>query len=202
MSPARSLGGRIGALIEIKLDRTARVRQVNSPETFGVLFVCLGNICRSPAAHAVVEPRLARLGVRVDSAGLGAWHTGELPDHRSRAEGKRRGYRVDHRARMVTNDDFDNYTLIIAMEAEQIDKLKTRREYPRKHHDRYLVDPDGEQIRLLREWDPDAKPGTALLDPYYGERATFAEMYDIIERCAIGLEIDIRSMLKDARPSR
>ncbi len=168
------------------------------PETFGVLFVCLGNICRSPAAHAVFEPRLTRLGVRVDSAGLGAWHAGELPDRRSRAEGQRRGYEVDHRARMVTNDDFDQYTLIIAMEAEQVDKLKTRRENPREHHGRYLNDPDVDQIRLLRDWDPQAKPGTALLDPYYGERDTFADMYDIIERCVVGVEVEVRSMLKRA----
>ncbi|TNF36857.1 MAG: low molecular weight phosphotyrosine protein phosphatase, partial [Gammaproteobacteria bacterium] len=85
-----------------------------------ILFVCLGNICRSPTAHAVFEQRLAEKPwadrVVVDSAGTGDWHIGHPPDKRAQAAALKRGYRMDHlRARQVVPDDFQQFDWVLAM---------------------------------------------------------------------------------------
>lgn len=86
-----------------------------------VLFVCLGNICRSPAAEAMMRSVAEEHGAgsrwTLDSAGTGGYHIGELPDSRMRAHARHRGLTLDHRCRKVTEDDFDRFDLIIAMDA-------------------------------------------------------------------------------------
>jgi protein-tyrosine phosphatase len=161
----------------------------------GVLFVCLGNICRSPAAHAALASHVNADEVLVDSAGLGDWHSGELPDVRSRREGRARGFVVDHRARQVTDDDFDRFALIIAMDRDQVTDLRRWRGPTRLHHAQHLDDPDRGQIRVLRDWDPLAEPGTTLADPYHRDRSAFAEMFDTIERC-IGPLVDELALMR------
>ena len=104
-----------------------------------VLFVCLGNICRSPTAHGVFEALLSShplLGqVEVDSCGTAAWHVGKAPDERSVAEARRRGYRLDHlRARQVDPQDFRDFDYILAMDEENLAELLT---LPHRH--RYSV---------------------------------------------------------------
>lgn len=93
-----------------------------------VLFVCLGNICRSPAAdgimHAVVERHGAETRWEIDSAGTGGWHVGDLPDERMRAHGRRRGYDFRHVCRQVRTSDFDNYDLIIGMDDNNVSNLR------------------------------------------------------------------------------
>ena len=97
---------------------------VDAPKPKRLLFVCLGNICRSPAAHAVMEAMVAEAGlndqIEVDSCGVGDWHVGQLPDSRMRRHGARRGYRVDHHARQFSAADFDRFDYIIVMDEGRI----------------------------------------------------------------------------------
>lgn len=145
-----------------------------------VLFVCTGNICRSPAAHAVLETRLRReewaTHIRVDSAGTGGWHTGELPDPRARQEGQRRGYRLDHPARPVNREDFQRPGLIIALDKSHLSWL------------RKSAPPDfpPERLMLLRSFDPQARH-PEVADPYYGDASDFSVMFDSIEAAIPGL---------------
>jgi protein-tyrosine phosphatase len=136
-----------------------------------VLFVCTGNICRSPAAHAVLAAHAARarLAVEVDSAGTGAWHAGELPDERARAEGARRGYTLTHRARAVRPADFQTFDLVVAMDRTHLRALIA------------LAPPAArDRVVLFRAFDPE--PGEPdVSDPYYEGADAFVEMFNVIE---------------------
>ena len=130
-----------------------------------VLFVCLGNICRSPTAEAVFRDRAGNSGIVIDSAGTGAWHAGESPDPRSRAEGERRGYSfAGQAARKVTIADFHEFDFILAMDASNLSDLKTLR--PR------------DSKASLSLFLPD---GSDVPDPYYGGPDGFARVVDLIE---------------------
>ncbi len=130
-----------------------------------VLFVCLGNICRSPTAEAVFRARSANLGIAIDSAGTGAWHAGEGPDPRSRAEGERRGYSFEGQtAREVTVQDFYDFDFILAMDASNLSDLRDLR-------------PNDSQANLSL-FLPD---GSDVPDPYYGGPEGFSRVVDLIE---------------------
>ncbi|MBJ7473310.1 MAG: low molecular weight phosphotyrosine protein phosphatase [Solirubrobacteraceae bacterium] len=142
-----------------------------------VLFVCLGNICRSPSAEAVLRHGVAARGlvgeIEVDSAGTGNWHAGNAPDRRAVAEAERRRVPMSGRARQVTASDLRDFDLVIAMdESNRRDLLAIA-----------TGDDIRAKIRLLREWDPEAlQHDLAVPDPYYGGERDFAEMFAIIER--------------------
>ena len=92
-------------------------------EKVSILFICLGNICRSPAAHAVMQHLVEERGCAdrymIDSAGIGNWHVGQLPDKRMREHGRQRGYSVDHRARQFdTRRDFELFDKIVVMDED------------------------------------------------------------------------------------
>ena len=93
-----------------------------------ILFVCLGNICRSPTAQGIMQSLIEGKGLQdkfeLDSAGLYGGHAGELPDHRMRVHASKRGYRLTHRSRPVRPSDFDTYDLIIAMDDSNFHKLR------------------------------------------------------------------------------
>ena len=103
-----------------------------------LLFICLGNICRSPAAEGVLKTMLEARGmsaqVRVDSAGIGSWHVGELPDARMRRHAQQRGYVLDSRARQFTEADFNRFDYIVVMDDEN------EREFSRAHLPKRSVD--------------------------------------------------------------
>jgi protein-tyrosine phosphatase len=137
--------------------------------------VCLGNICRSPAAMVVMQHLVAEAGladrVVVESAGTGAWHVGDLADHRTRAEARARNYDLEHRARQFRSDDFDDYDLVVAMDAENARDLR-----------RLARDDDAcAKIVLLRSFDPASPTDHEVPDPYYGDQSDFAEVFDLVE---------------------
>lgn len=139
-----------------------------------VLFVCLGNICRSPAAEGVFLQLLDEAGLtgafEVDSAGTGSWHLGEPADRRMREAASRRGIALPSRARKVSSEDFSHFDVILAMDADNLATL------------RRLAPPEArEKITLFRHFDPDA-PDADVPDPYYGDADGFDEVLDIVTR--------------------
>jgi len=150
-----------------------------------VLFVCMGNICRSPTAEGVfrkLHQELApELDIEVDSAGTHAYHVGEPPDARSYAAALGRGVDIsDHRGRQVTFQDFHDFHYVIAMDSDNLRRLQALR--PKS---------GGAELRLLLEYAPQA----GLLDvpdPYYGGVAGFERVLDLVEAGGRGLLEEIR----------
>ena len=150
-----------------------------------VLFVCLGNICRSPTAEVVLRTLAAReapeLELEVDSAGTAAYHVGEPPDPRTRQAGARRGYDLAApRARIVEPADFEHFDLILAMDREILRVLHRRA--PSTAHPR---------LRLFLEFAPEAGPED-VPDPYYGGPNGFEEVLDLVEAATRGLLAHLR----------
>ncbi|HEX6640820.1 MAG TPA: low molecular weight protein-tyrosine-phosphatase, partial [Thermoanaerobaculia bacterium] len=151
-----------------------------------VLFVCMGNICRSPLAEGVFRDLVEREGladaIAIDSAGIGDWHVGELPDPRTRAVAERRGLRLESRARQVVRDDLERFDYVIAMDEENMRGLRLLR----------AEAPAGTQVRRLREFDAEAD-ALDVPDPYYGGDDGFERVHDMVERACAGLLEHIRS---------
>jgi low molecular weight protein-tyrosine phosphatase len=156
-----------------------------------ILFVCLGNICRSPTAEAVFRAVAAReapeLEIEVDSAGTAGYHIGEPPDIRARQAASRRGYDMSPlRARIVEPRDFEEFDLILAMDRENLSVLHRRA--PAHSRDR---------VRLLLEFAPNAVV-TEVPDPYYGGPNGFEEVLDLVEAAAQGLLHHLRQRTRAA----
>lgn len=154
-------------------------------EPLRVLFVCTGNICRSPSAEGVLreQARIAGLADRleVESAGLGRWHLGHPPDPRAMEAAERRGYALgDSVARLVSADDFDRFDLVLAMDRGHLRELQ--RMCPRAHADK---------VRLFAEFARDHQ-GRDVPDPYYGGPSGFETMMDLIEDGVAGLLAELR----------
>ena len=150
------------------------IRQVS------VLFVCTGNICRSPLAEAVARVKSAsmRRPVFVDSAGTGDWHAGEPPDPRAVAAGQARGYDLSGQAaRAVEDEDFRRFDHIIALDSGHVRWLQSRRAA--------LCLPEGAVTKLM-DWSV-GLAGADVPDPYYGDEAEFEAVLDLIERGVEGL---------------
>ena len=152
------------------------------PEKLRLLFICLGNICRSPAAHAVMQHKIDEQGSTdryfIDSAGIGGWHVGELPDKRMREHGYRRGYRVDHRARQFdASTDFQRFDYIIVMDHENYKRI-TSLATNEKHRQKVMMMADFFHVHTNE---------TVVPDPYYGEGAAFEYALDLIEDGCDGL---------------
>jgi len=152
-----------------------------------VLFVCLGNICRSPTAEGVFRHKLRAAGldqqVRIDSVGTGDWHVGKAPDQRTCLAAKQRGYELDDlRARQIEPDDFQRFDLILAMDQSNLSDLKRLRPA------NAVADVD----LFLRRYElaVDEVP-----DPYYGGEAGFDQVLDLIEQACDGLLVEVRSRL-------
>ena len=151
-----------------------------------ILFVCLGNIYRSPTAEVVFREIAAReapdLAFEIASAGTAAYHVGSPPDTRTRQAALRRGYDMSAlRARTVEAQDFHRFDLILAMDRQNLGALKQRA--PAAVRDR---------IRLFLEFAPEAD-ATEVPDPYYGGANGFEEVLDLIEAAARGLLQHLRA---------
>jgi len=145
-----------------------------------ILFCCLGNICRSPSAEGVFRHVLAsrapQLSVEIDSAGTHDYHTGNPPDRRSIAAAQRRGIDLSQqRARSVRDEDFVYYDLILAMDEENLEALRSRA--PASSLGR---------IRLVMDFAP-AALSRSVPDPYYGGPQGFEDVLDLLEDAAEGL---------------
>ena len=143
-----------------------------------VLFVCLGNICRSPLAEAAFRREAERLGldVETDSAGTGDWHIGHPPDPRAAAVASRNGIDISHRkARQMTPDDFRRFDHIVALDADNLRDLERMR-------------PAGARARLSLLLDHvEGREGQAVADPYYGDDAHFDQAWSDVALGAAAL---------------
>jgi protein-tyrosine phosphatase len=141
-----------------------------------VLFVCLGNICRSPVAHAVFEHLLQQINlqdiIKADSAGTAAYHAGEKADSRMRATALEHGVDITHIARQFRRSDFDSFDLILAMDSQNMrDILKIA-----------VNDEQRSKVKLFRTYDPQAGSNMDVPDPYYGGAEGFENVFVIVER--------------------
>jgi protein-tyrosine phosphatase len=144
-----------------------------------VLFVCMGNICRSPTAEGVFRHHASEAGlsdrVFIDSAGTHAYHVGEPPDRRAIAAAERRGVSLrDIRARRVSDADFDRFDYIIAMDEDNVARLQEQGSP--KHH---------AKVRLFLEFSASGEQDVP--DPYYGGAAGFERVLDLVEDASRGL---------------
>jgi len=157
-----------------------------------VLFVCLGNICRSPAAEAALTSLVEEAGLAeefiIDSAGTGRWHVGERADARMRAAASRRGLEITSIARQVSADDFERFDHILAMDRENLQELSERA--PSRHRSK---------VRLFRDFDPE-DPGADVPDPYYGGPDGFDDVLNIVTRTARAWLNDIGPRAATSKP--
>lgn len=143
-----------------------------------ILFVCLGNICRSPLAEAALRAEAERVGlpIKVDSAGTGDWHVGSPPDSRAQAVALRNGIDIStYRGRQVSVQDFHSFDHIFALDAENLKNLRSIR-------------PSNgiATLRLLMDLIP-GREGTSVTDPYFGEDEGFDETWEDVTRAARAL---------------
>jgi protein-tyrosine phosphatase len=151
-------------LTAARASRRPSARKVLCVPRSAVLFVCLGNICRSPLAEAAFRQEAERRGldVEIDSAGTGAWHVGHPPDRRAQAVARRHGIDIGgYRARQVTPEDFRRFTHVVALDRDNLAALKALR--PR--------DATAELLLLLDAVE--GRRGEAVADPYFGDDAGF-----------------------------
>jgi protein-tyrosine phosphatase len=154
-----------------------------------ILFVCMGNICRSPSAEGVMRGLVREAGlqdaIEMDSAGTGGWLAGEPPDRRATFAARERGVLLEGAARQVTRADFEDFDLLLAMDRENL-------------YDLCAVAPDDAsraKVRLLREYDPEAVAAGDLEvpDPYHGGPDGFERVLDLVEAACRGLLADLRA---------
>lgn len=162
-------------------------------DTVGILFVCLGNICRSPTAEAVFRARAERAGLlsrlHVDSCGTGDWHVGRKPDGRAIEAAAMRGYDLSGlRARQLADDDFHRFDLILAMDRSNLAHVRAR-----ASHDARA------QQRLFLGFHPNP-PVAEVPDPYHGGADGFRQVLDLVEAASDGLLEHVSRML-DVSPA-
>ena len=148
-----------------------------------IVFVCLGNICRSPLAHTIMDDLINKAGLEgdilVDSAGTGGWHVGNPADARMRETAKKNGLTITTRAQQFTADAVTNYDIIFAMDRSN------------KHDILGLIQghPEKKKVHLFREFDPQSAGDRDVPDPYYGGQDGFDKVFDIVKRtCKVILE--------------
>lgn len=158
-----------------------------------VLFVCLGNICRSPTAHGIFEKRLRDRNLQdqilVDSAGTGDWHLGKAPDPRAQSYAQHRGYDISHlRARQIEPSDFELFDYILAMDNQNLANIRS-------------MQPEGYpgHVSLFLDFLDEGR-GQEVPDPYYGGAQGFELVVDMVEQACDNLLQHIRSRHPDTAP--
>lgn len=145
-----------------------------------ILFVCLGNICRSPLAESIFRHLVRERGheseFEIESAGTSAYHVGDPPDARSVATARRRGIHVSGRSRELRPQDLTRFDYVIAMDAENLEEVNRLREQVG----------GTARVHRLREWDPEATDPD-VPDPYYGGAQGFERVHELVERSCAAL---------------
>ncbi|WP_333819525.1 low molecular weight protein-tyrosine-phosphatase [Ohtaekwangia sp.] len=144
-------------------------------EQVKILFVCLGNICRSPLAEAVFKHKIKGTAlekiVKADSCGTSNYHIGDIPDSRTIANAKKNGVEIDHYGRQLCTNDLEQFDYILAMDNSNYQNI-LRLAHASHHSDK---------VQLMRNFDPQGK-GLEVPDPYYGGERGFQEVFDILDR--------------------
>ena len=161
-----------------------------APQPVRVLMVCLGNICRSPTAHGVLEFLIQQRGLaaqfEVDSCGTANYHSGESPDPRTRRAARQRGYNLEsQRARQLNNQDFARFDYLLAMDEDNLREM--RRRCPPEHQ---------HKLRLFLDWSDG--PYKEVPDPYYAGPEGFEQVLDLVEETADRL---LNALITDHRES-
>lgn len=153
-----------------------------------ILFVCMGNICRSPAAEGVFQKQLEESGVAgqvlLDSAGTGGWHSGNRADPRMRTAAARRDYDLTSRARQVSSSDFEAFDLILAMDRDNLRDLEALNNWT----------PGKAELKLFCDYCTDHDE-TEVPDPYYGGEAGFEKVLDLLVDGCNGLLAEVQARL-------
>ena len=145
-----------------------------------ILFVCLGNICRSPLAEGIFRKVIADRNLvqfyAPDSCGTGNYHIGQQPDHRTIRNATKNGLTLTHQCRQISKDDLVNFDLILAMDSSNLRNILC------------LEGASGyrNKIKLMRDFD-EAQDDTDVPDPYHGTEKDFQEVFEIVERCVLNL---------------
>ena len=159
---------------------------MSSPPRISVLFVCMGNICRSPLAECVFRHKVNLRGVadrfEIDSAGTGGWHAGHPPDARMQRVGRANGIDIQGSARQVRRNDLSRFSHLICMDRDNLENL-------------LAIGAPRERIRLLLEFDP-AGERREVPDPYYGDDDGFDLVFRLVDRACDGL---IDALLADVK---
>jgi len=150
-----------------------------------ILFVCMGNICRSPTAHGVFQALVDKEGltqdIEVDSAGTHAYHVGEQPDRRAQEVARSRGFDLsDQRARRTEGEDFRTYDYLVVMDQDN-------------YHSLLSICPEGmeDKIHLFMDYAPSFRT-REVPDPYYGGPSGFERVFDMVEAASLGLLDEMR----------
>lgn len=146
-----------------------------------VLFVCLGNICRSPLGEAVFNFKAGSLDLIADSAGTAAYHVGETPDHRSIEVARQYGVPISHKARKFIVEDFDRFDYIMAMDRKNYEDIEA------------LANETVDHLYMLRAFDSEADGDLDVPDPYYGGYDGFENVFQMVSRSVDGLLDHIQS---------
>jgi len=174
----------------LKFNDTLHMTFITKKNPYKIVFVCLGNICRSPTAEGVFQHLVNERGLQayfyVDSAGTSAYHIGEAANSKSRKTAKEHGIELRSRARRFELGDLKEFDLIVAMDRENLENIKA-------------LDPSGfyeEKVILLREYD--SAPGDGEVpDPYYGGMNGFQNVFDIVKRSCENLLDELEEKIEE-----
>lgn len=146
-----------------------------------VLFICLGNICRSPAAEGIMKSLVEKEGMSddffIDSAAIGSWHIGQLPDSRMRKCGAEHGYRFDSHARQFQTSDFQHFDLIVVMDNENYRAITSMAS----------SQADKDKVVRIADYLTHHREYTTVPDPYYGDYSDFELVIELLEDACQGL---------------
>ena len=146
-----------------------------------VLFICLGNICRSPAAEGIMKSLVEKEGMSddffIDSAAIGSWHIGQLPDSRMRKCGAEHGYRFDSHARQFQKSDFQHFDLIVVMDNENYRAIISMAS----------SQADKDKVVRIADYLTHHREYTTVPDPYYGDYSDFELVIELLEDACQGL---------------